>query len=77
MGPEELENAIPNLEQKVADYNQTSEAQKNIEQDFGDNSAQQPSPPPISSSTIPSSSSKSSSDGLGDFFKSVLGNAVF
>lgn len=77
VGPEELENAIPNLEQKVADYNQTSEAQKNIEQDFGDNSAQQPSPPPISSSTIPSSSSKSSSDGLGDFFKSVLGNAVF
>lgn len=77
VGPEELENAIPNLEQKVADYNQTSEAQKNIEQDFGDNSAQQPSPPPISSSTIPSSSSKSSTDGLGDFFKSVLGNAVF
>lgn len=77
VGPEELENAIPNLEQKVADYNQTSEAQKNIEQDFGNDSAQQPSPPPISSSTIPSSSSKSSSDGLGDFFKSVLGNAVF
>ena len=77
VGPEELENAIPNLEQKVADYNQTSEAQKNIEQDFGDNSAQQPSPPLISSSPIPSSSSKSSSDGLGDFFKSVLGNAVF
>jgi hypothetical protein len=78
VGPEELENVVPNLDQKISEYNQTSDAQKNIEQDFGNNSDQQVTPPPPpSTSLIPSSSSNNSSGGLGDFFKTVLGNAIF
>lgn len=76
VGPEELEGAIPNLEQKVAEYNQTSDAQKNIEQDFGSNSSQQLTlPPPTTTSS--GDFSKSSDDNLGSFFKSVLGKAIF
>jgi len=36
VGPDELENVVPDLDKKVEEYNQTDEAKKRWKEDFGD-----------------------------------------
>ena len=52
VGPDELENKIPNIESKIEEYNKTSEAENNIKQDLGSEyttQTQSSIPPPPSS----------------------------
>jgi len=48
VGPEELEQKVPDIESKIDEYNKTTEAENNIKQDLGSEyvSQQEPSVPP-------------------------------
>jgi hypothetical protein len=49
VGPEELEDKVPDLEQKLNEYNKSEEGQKNMQQDITDSQTQQTQqtvPPP-------------------------------
>lgn len=70
VGPEELENMVPDLEKKVEEYHQTPQAQQNFAEDFAQSGGQQQN---ASSSPPPPAPTQTKQDDPFSFINTLIG----